>query len=75
MSGADKLDNEVTLEDLKGFLGEGFHTALRKAVDSGRSDKIWMLIDTMPDEDWDAILTFVARPLMEAYKIERRSHG
>jgi hypothetical protein len=51
-----KLDRET----LVSLLGEGFHTAFRKAVDSEEAWEVWQMIKKMPGEDWAAILKFVA---------------
>ena len=40
-------------------LGESFHTAFRKAVDSEEVNEIHKLIREMPDESWWSILEFV----------------
>lgn len=47
-------------EYLVGMLGEGFHTAFRKAVpDSHIADRVWHLINDMPEDEWAAVLYFV----------------
>jgi len=53
-------------EDFKELLGEGLHTAFRKASDSYEANKIWHLIMDMPGEEWDRIVQFVAEPLWQA---------
>lgn len=50
----------VTENDLASLLGEGFHTAFRKAVDSTRANSIWHAIDGLPAAEWGAIIDFVA---------------
>jgi len=52
-------------DELENFLGEGFHTAFRKAVDSKEADRIWHAINDLPSEEWSAVLYFVAEPLLE----------
>lgn len=52
------------------YLGEGFHTAFRKASDCPQAHPIWLLINEMPNKDWNSILTFVAEPLAELLEIE-----
>ena len=59
--------------DVEEYLGEGIHTAFRKALpDSKQAHQIWKLIREMPDEDWEAIVKFVAiglKPLCD--EVER----
>jgi len=50
----------LTEESLRSALGEGMHTAFRKAGDSARSHQIWKLINDMPGDEWAAIVDFVA---------------
>lgn len=49
-----------TVEELIDHLGEGIHTAFRKATDCEQAHPIWKLIQEMPAEDWTAVLKFVA---------------
>jgi hypothetical protein len=49
----------ITEEMLRSVLGEGFHTAFRKATDCAQAHSIWTLIREMPDEDWSAVIDFV----------------
>ncbi|MFB0520029.1 MAG: hypothetical protein ACETWD_01210 [Desulfatiglandales bacterium] len=51
-----------TIEDL---LGEGFHTAFRKASESKEGNQIWHLIKSLPDEEWGAVIDFVSHPLID----------
>ncbi len=44
---------------LSSNFGEGFHAALRKAVDSEEAAKCYQLINKMPMEEWGAIVDFV----------------
>lgn len=56
----------LTANEVAEFLGEGFHTALRKAVpDSEVADQIWRLIADMDDSEWSTVLHFVTDPLIE----------
>lgn len=56
--------NEVSVNELIEYLGEGFHTAFRKASDSPEATQIWDLISNMPAHEWHAILEFVAVPVL-----------
>jgi hypothetical protein len=51
---------------LEDILGEGFHTAFRKAAYSEEASKIWKLIDQLPEGEWDAVIEFVAAFLRRA---------
>jgi hypothetical protein len=55
----------MTQDDLVAFLGEGFHTAFRKAGESAAADQIWRLIGSMDPDEWQRIVEFVAVPLAE----------
>jgi len=46
-------------EEIKEVLGEGFHTAFRKAVNSKKAYAIWKLIRELSDEEWNDIIDFV----------------
>lgn len=51
---------DCTKNNFISLLGEGFHTAFRKAVgDSPQARKIHELIQKMPNDEWHAILEFV----------------
>lgn len=52
------------------MLGEGFHTAFRKAVDTRQAAAVHRLITEMPPADWAAVVEFVADPIAEALGIE-----
>lgn len=56
--------SELT-EKVKPYLGEGLHTAFRKASDSDEANEIHRLIRDMDPGEWDAILEFVTRPVLE----------
>lgn len=43
----------------KSLLGEGLHTALRKASDHNEARAAWYAIDRLPAEEWNAVLSFV----------------
>lgn len=57
-----------TATDVANYVGEGFHTAFRKAADSAQADRIHKLITDLPSEEWSGIVRFVAEPLVEAIK-------
>lgn len=42
------------------LLAEGMHTAFRKATDCPQAMKIHRLIEEMPEDDWSAVVDFVA---------------
>lgn len=50
----------IDRDTLRSLLGEGFHTAFRKAVDTATAAQIHRLIAGMPLEHWEAVLSFVA---------------
>jgi hypothetical protein len=49
----------LSRDDALSLLGEGFHTATRKAGDGPSSTQLWRTIDEMPIDEWEAILNFV----------------
>lgn len=49
----------VTDDEFKSLLGEGFHTAFRKATDDPKSSEIWKLIQDLDPKSWDSVLGFV----------------
>lgn len=46
-------------DDAKAQIGQGFHTGLRKALDSHAAIVAWRAINDLPQEDWDAVLEWV----------------
>jgi hypothetical protein len=56
-----KMNHDSLVE----LLSEGMHTAFRKATSCPQGMKIHRLIDEMPDEEWAAVVEFVAAPLDE----------
>jgi len=58
-----KVSEERIESLLNDMLGEGLHTAFRKASDTPQSFQIWKLIQGMPDKEWRAILDFVSKPV------------
>lgn len=67
-----KLTNKQK-EDIKSLLGEGFHTAFRKAVDGHQSAKIHDLITEMPNLEWANVIDFVGDHLIDYLKTIRPS--
>ncbi len=61
-------DAGVTYSELRSMLGEGFHTAFRKAIDGPGAMPIHHLISDMDDEDWGRVISFVAGPLWDLLK-------
>jgi hypothetical protein len=49
----------LTRSDLQSIIGEGFHTAFRKATDSPIATDIWAAIRALPDDEWRGILAFI----------------
>lgn len=56
----------MTGDEIRELLGEGFHTAFRKATDSPEADAIWKLINELDDDEWASVINFVAAPLIDA---------
>jgi hypothetical protein len=54
----------LTDDEIVSFLGEGFHTAWRKAVDCPEAVVIHRLIKDMDPEVWGAVIHYVADPLI-----------
>jgi hypothetical protein len=54
----------MTRDELADFLGEGFHTAFRKAADYPEAMHIHRLISKMPPDQWTAVIDFVTDALM-----------
>ncbi|MGH7743394.1 MAG: hypothetical protein ACREQ5_01035 [Candidatus Dormibacteria bacterium] len=50
----------MTKEEFQDLLGEGMHTAFRKACDCPEGMKIHHLISEMPPECWAEAVEFVA---------------
>lgn len=55
------------VEQVAEFLGEGFHTAFRKATEDPQAHRIWDLISKMDGSEWHAVLMFVAEPLVSGW--------
>ena len=62
------MSQPLTVKDVADYLGEGFHTAFRKASDTPQADKIWHLIRDMDPAEWSSVLDFVAKPLVDYVK-------
>jgi hypothetical protein len=60
---ASTQTSDVTYDELAAHLGEGFHTAFRKATDCSQAWQIHRLIDNMPPREWRAVIEFVADAL------------
>lgn len=56
----------VTESDIRSMIGEGFHTAFRKAADSMEAAIAWKAIRDMDSEEYAAIISFTADPIIEA---------
>jgi hypothetical protein len=50
-------------ETFRSHLGEGFHTALRKAGGSEEATRAWSAIRQMNREEWRGVVNFVAEPV------------
>ena len=57
-------------KEVKSVLGEGFHTAFRKATVGYTANDIWRLIKELPDEEWNAILEFVYEGIKPYLKVK-----
>lgn len=55
----------VTDSDIRSMLGEGFHTAFRKAVDSPYATVIHRLIRDLEPGEYGAVVDFTAGPLID----------
>lgn len=64
-SSETKVAVKINREDFRSVIGEGFHTAFRKGTDAPQSSKIWNLIKEMDDEEWSAVVAFVADPIAD----------
>ena len=60
-------------EDYRDYMGEGIHSAFRKASDHKSASLIHQLINDMPDEEWRAIVDFVAEEMWQYPKRDHRS--
>ncbi len=69
MSDNERTPEQKRHDDLVSMLGEGFHTAFRKGVDSRQAAEIHELIYKMPHEDWHGLLEWLADGL-EPWLIE-----
>lgn len=47
-------------------MGEGLHTALRKACESPESHDAWVAISRMPDAEWNDALRWAAPHILDA---------
>jgi hypothetical protein len=54
------------------YLAEGMHTAFRKGSDSNRSQMIHGLIDALPEDEWDGIVSFVAEAMLDGIEAKWR---
>jgi hypothetical protein len=55
---------EAQLYELCSYLGEGIHTAFRKAAESDESTQIWYLISDLRPEEWRDVVYYVATNLV-----------
>lgn len=67
-----KLTLNMSGEDFKSLLGEGFHTAFRKGTEHPSSGKIWNLISELPEDEWAAIIDWVADPFLTMWGEEEQ---
>jgi hypothetical protein len=54
---------------LHGYVGEGFHTAFRKAGVSPLADRVWLLINEMPDGEWTKIANWFTHNLVRQWHV------
>jgi hypothetical protein len=59
------VDHPADYDTFRSMLGEGTHTAFRKAIDSRYAMTIHHLIADLPDGDWGQVVSFVAEPTWE----------
>jgi len=57
-----KIDPKMMAE----IIGEGVHTGLRKLCESPESYKGWIVINEMPDEEWEGVCMIVAKEVIKA---------
>lgn len=50
---------DLTREDWASVLGEGIHTGFRKGSEHPRSSHYWNVINDMPDELWNDVLSYL----------------
>ncbi len=55
----------VTYSELRSMIGEGFHTAFRKGIDSPEAALMWHAIQKMDPLEWAVILEFVTEPIWD----------
>jgi hypothetical protein len=58
----------VTESAIRSMIGEGFHTAFRKAVDSTDAAIAWKAIRDMDNEEYAAVVGFTADPIIKALR-------
>ncbi len=51
------------MTELRAVLGEAIHTAFRKASDHPDAVRVWRILNRMPEEEWSAILDWIADSL------------
>lgn len=56
----------VTRDDLRSLIGEGFHTAFRKALDGPPAHEVWRMIRALPDKEWREVIDFVVSGFPES---------
>lgn len=69
-------EEKTRKEEIISLLGEGFHTAFRKAIpDSDIGDQIWYLIRDLHPEDWGAVLEFVYGGMEHIFTVVTKPRG
>ena len=68
---ADVEQRKRIENELKEHLGEGFHTAFRKATSAPESTQIWKLINDMDDREWEKVIAFVAWGVAESVDLNK----
>lgn len=66
----DKRPMPMTRDEFKSMLGEGFHTAFRKATDDSHAAEAWRQIREMAPGAWGSVLEFVTYGFETTYKLE-----
>jgi len=59
--------DEKQIDGIAEFIGEYFHTGLRKWTDSHEATVVWKAIQDMPDNEWNEICKEVATELVKAF--------
>jgi hypothetical protein len=59
MADNERVVIDTDMETLRSMLGEGFHTAFRKATECEQAMPIHRLIGEMPDGEWSRVIDWL----------------